>query len=134
MSSEFSSVRKLKKVSAHPLGVSGCEVVFLRAYIAQERRSGKIGLGETHVSFIRILIGIARFEFKRVVSPFGFSGIHFEFSDPIVAFETCILFVFKMFEAIGLVAEVFHHIAKVFFAIACVDVRFKGVVSSTGST
>ena len=114
--------------------MAGCEVVFLRAYIAQERRSGEIGLGETYISFIRILIGIARFEFKRVVSPFGFSSIHFEFSNQIIAFEACILFVFKMFEAIGLVAEVFHHIAEVFFTIACVDMRFKGVVSSTGST
>ena len=109
-------------------------MVFLRAYIAQERRSGKIGLRKTYISFIRILIGIARFQLKRVVSPFGFSRIHFEFGNPIVAFEACILFVFKMFEAIGLVAEVFHHIAKVFFTVACVDVRFKGVVSSTGST
>ena len=110
------------------------EVVFLRTYVTQERRSSEIGLGETHISFVRIFIGIARFEFKRVVSPFGFSSIHFEFSNQIIAFEACILFVFKMFEAIGLVAEVFHHIAEVFFTVACVDVRFKGVVSSTGST
>ena len=113
--------------------MASCEVVFLRTYIAQERRSGKIGLRKTYISFIRILIGIARFQLKRVVSPFGFSRIHFEFSDPIVAFEACILFVFKMFKTIGLVAEVFHHIAEVFFAVTSVDMRFKGIIRAASS-
>ena len=104
-------------MGSHHLKMFRVHLVVLGACITSERICIKIVLGQTKIGFIGSFIRILEFHFKLLPQRSFGIGIDFEFGHEVILIKTGIIPIFKIFESVGIVIEVFHSITKIFLGI-----------------